>query len=437
MLVLLSDLHFMDGTAGEHNILSKTFEEVMSDVRQKALNVKASEIKLVFLGDIFDPLRTEKWFEVPMTSRPWGVRYKEDRLELEKHANTIMDAILRHPENKKSFEALSGNLAGRFGFRAEPERIYVVGNHDRLCAQFPSLYKKAQKALNASNNAPLHYYIDKHYGLFARHGHEYDFFNYEGSSSFTDEDYLKIPIGDVIATELVAKLPYMIMKHERVQALRRDEREILQRNLQEIQSVRPMSAIMNWLFYQVEGNDWLADIVEDCLTAAVKDFRHIDFVRTWMKQHSIVGKFSAKTNSLRLVLYMLQSFSLKNLGRVLRLADSASASFKSSFARGAADAFKSLDSQFCYVAFGHTHVPLQLPINVENRNQSSQRELVYINTGTWVDRYYAALEKGFVNWNNITYTIFYNKEEAQYTDAINTGFPTFETWNGALKKQKG
>ncbi len=436
MIVLLSDLHFMDGTAGEHNILAKTFYEVMCDIRMKAQSVKASEIKLVFLGDIFDLLRSEKWFDVPLNSRPWGVKTDEDRLKMESHAAAILDAIINHPENKESFEVLSGSLSESFGFNVEPERIYVVGNHDRLCAEFPSIFEKARDAIKASNAAPIHSYINKAYGVFARHGHEYDFFNYEGSSSFTREDYLSIPIGEVITTELIVRLPYTIMKHEKVQELPQDEKERLHRNLQEIESVRPLSSTIKWLFYQIEKNDWLEDIMNDCIRAVVKDIWKIDFVREWFRKHRQPFRPLSNANLIMLVLFLLEKLKLRQIEKVLRLADVFMTKYKDPLIKAASDTLAELDSEFYYAAYGHTHMPVQVPINVEAMNTPGQRDLVYINTGTWIDKYQAAVNKGFINWNSITYTIFYNKEEAQYTDIDNVDFPIFEAWNGALKKQR-
>ena len=57
-----------------------------------------------------------------------------------------------------------------------------------------------------------HTYEDLAYGVFARHGHEYDKFNYEGGTAYTAEDYQRVPIGDPITTELVARLPYALAR---------------------------------------------------------------------------------------------------------------------------------------------------------------------------------------------------------------------------------
>ena len=102
MLVFISDLHFVDGTAGEHNLSSRAFEYFFDDLVAIANKPshKIKEIKLVFLGDTFDLLRTEKWFDYPVDERPWGT--KEQAIEV--HAQTLFDAIANHADNNQSFQ---------------------------------------------------------------------------------------------------------------------------------------------------------------------------------------------------------------------------------------------------------------------------------------------------------------------------------------------
>ena len=58
MLVVISDIHFVDGTAGEHNLPYGAFESVfLSDVASLAKEKKAKEMKLLLLGDIVDATR--------------------------------------------------------------------------------------------------------------------------------------------------------------------------------------------------------------------------------------------------------------------------------------------------------------------------------------------------------------------------------------------
>ena len=138
MLVFISDLHFVDGSAGEHNLSHRAFEYFFEDVA--AIAAKPSndikEIKIVLLGDIFDLLRTEGWFDYPVEERPWGT--KESAIEV--HALTLFDAITDHPENRQSFKIIRqgvADLKGKCGLDAGARLFYLPGNHDRLVQPVP------------------------------------------------------------------------------------------------------------------------------------------------------------------------------------------------------------------------------------------------------------------------------------------------------------
>jgi UDP-2,3-diacylglucosamine pyrophosphatase LpxH len=255
MLVFISDLHFVDGTAGEHNIPTEAFKIFFQDIssnveRYKKNKREINEIKIVFLGDVFDLLRTEMWFQYPVDERPWGT----NKSKIEAHAETIFDTIIS--KNRATFDLLKGDLKEKFNFPIEPERIYIPGNHDRLCNKYDNLRTKICNELGIIKHVGKfeHFFEDVNYGVFARHGHEFDKFNYESDISYSYEDYMRVPMGDPITTELVAKLPWKVMSNNEVKKLPEDEREALKRNLQDIENVRPFSATIEWLLYQIKKN---------------------------------------------------------------------------------------------------------------------------------------------------------------------------------------
>ena len=109
MLIFISDLHFTDGTAGEHNVPTDAFKIFFEDISGTTnwLSKKGSqveEIKLVFLGDIFDLLRTVKWLDpdIKESERPWG---SNERM-IQRHANAIFDQIIH--KNQETFSLLKG-----------------------------------------------------------------------------------------------------------------------------------------------------------------------------------------------------------------------------------------------------------------------------------------------------------------------------------------
>ena len=266
MLVFISDLHFVDGSAGEHNIPTRAFEYFFDDlvaIASKESN-QIKEIKIVLLGDVFDLLRTEKWFPCNRNERPWGL----DEGAVENHANEILDAILK--KNNQTFQAIRDGVKGlkdrcqqfiQCRLESDPRLFYIPGNHDRLVNKYSSLRGKVCDRLgiplawhNPANPFP-HEYDDLRYGVFARHGHEFDIYNYESGTSYTLPDYQRVPIGDPITTELVARLPYEVDVYLESRGMPLNEGEPIKVRLQEIENVRPLGATIEWLLYQLQQEE--------------------------------------------------------------------------------------------------------------------------------------------------------------------------------------
>ncbi len=430
MLVFLSDLHFTDATAGEHNLSARAFRVFFQDLAGlcKWLEAKGNqvkEIKLVFLGDVFDLLRTEAWFEVPLKERPWGV----DEKATEVHANKIFDAI--RAKNKAVFDLLSAPLAPVFDLPIEPERIYVPGNHDRLCQKYPSLRKKVREQLRIDppRKDPFNpFFLSEEYAVMARHGHEFDVFNYEGSSAFTLEDYLQVPIGDPITTELVSKISWKIMQHKEVQTLPEEEKDSLKRNLQNIENVRPLSATILWLLYQVRENARLKYVIEECVDEVIEEFNEIPYVKKWYDHHDKWTEFLDEADKIQAVLFLLKKIRVFSLEKVLNLYQKIEKMFKhDEMISAASQEFLALGPEFHYVVYGHTHQPKNVALRVIHRLDEKISKQIYLNTGTWRTRYYKCTDSlDFIGWKNMTYVVLYLPEERS------KDIPTFETWTGAI-----
>ena len=432
MLVFISDLHFVDGSAGEHNVPVDAFRIFFEDIKgnvdwliKKGRSVE--EIKIVFLGDIFDLLRTEMWFEhrgrrIPVSKRPWG----SDEKAIERHANRIFDEIIK--KNQETFDLLSSELKDEFGLPVEPERIYVPGNHDRLCNKYQSLRKKVCRWLRIPPCDLFdHYFEDPSYGVFARHGHEYDKFNYEGGISYTHKDYMRVPIGDPITTELIAKIPWKIMKKREIKKLPRKEQGALKRNLQEIENVRPFSATLDWLLYQVKKSLHLKEVIEDAVDEVIQEFNDLEFVKKWYEHHDKWTDFCDEADKIQSVLFLLEKFKIFSLEKMMPLLERVKEVFaRDDLLEAAPKEYSHLDNRIRYIVYGHTHEPLQVPLRVVEG--PVPKEQVYLNTGTWRKRYRKSKEGlGFIGWKTLHYTVFYRKEERD------TDFPAFETWTGTLK----
>ncbi len=431
MLVFISDLHFADGTAGEHNIPPEAFgyffDDLISIAREPKYAIK--EVKLVLLGDIFDLLRTWNWFGYPVDERPWGAKEKEAALRV--HAETIFDAIVENPVNARSLQIIRDRWA-QIQERFPPPRsefICFAGNHDRLLNQFPSLRKKVHLHLPLSHSPEErfpHARKFEDYGVFARHGHEFDSYNYEGGPGYGPEDYLQIPIGDPITTELVAKLPFEIKNRlDVVAGLPQAEKDKIVRNFQEIDNVRPFAAVIEWLLYQVrEKPAWLTELIEDAVDQVITDFNRLRFVQEWYARHDKWLDPFDVADQVQIALYILEKFKVFSLEKLFSLASRAKEMhFKDKLLEAAPDEEALRDPGCRYVVYGHTHEPLVTPIRVRGN-----REQMYLNTGTWRARYQKAVrDNSFISWKNMTYVIFYRPDERPGRRA------DFETWTGTLK----
>ncbi len=434
MLVFISDIHFVDETAGEHNIPRRAFEGVFEDIRKYG-GKEPDEIKLVFLGDIFDLNRTTYWLEKPEGERPWGLEAKAT--DIENHANKIFDAIIE--KNRDTFDLLMRSLKeAQLKFPVEPERIYIPGNHDRLCNVFGSLRKKVRTVLGikpGGDSSFLHVYDDKNYGVIARHGHEYDIMNYEGTDRFTDDDYAQIPVGDLITTEIASRLPYTIMKHVENMSpgLSAEEKRSLKRNLVEIENVRPYTALFDWLFYQVSVNDGLKEVINDSLHEIVDNFNRLKYLERWYKRHDKWNLFTSdEADKLQQVLRLFKLFNVdaaENLmhiySKIFGSPDNLPMDNSDKVLIDKAKDFLTHTSDYRYCVMGHTHNPMQVPIRVTSVT-SGQEEQFYLNTGTWRKRYVKGQAGGFMGLKGLTYTIFYTERE--------NPSQRFETWTGSLKE---
>jgi UDP-2,3-diacylglucosamine pyrophosphatase LpxH len=427
MLVFVSDLHFIDGTAGEHNVPADAFRIFFANIaatakRRRRKGRKIKEIKIVFLGDIFDLLRTEKWFDFPESERPWGNKGKK----VEQHANVILDAIIK--ENKETLSLLASNLKKQFALPCEPERIYVPGNHDRLCNTYDSLRDKVCASLGIARRGsePFDHYVESiDYGVFALHGHEYDKFNYEGGISFRHGDYNRVPIGDPITTELGTKLAYVVKQKIGSLPLTPEKKEKLIKNFQEIDNVRPLSAVLEWLLYQVKKDLNLKEIIEDSVEEIVKNFNKLKFVERWYTYHDKWSDWWDEADKIQSILWLFENF--KRLPSEVLLTFMEKAKRPLDLLASASDEYSHLDNRIQYIVYGHSHEPSQIPVRVRETDHG-RKEHVYLNTGTWRVRHQKTREGlGFMSYKSLTYVTFYRREER------GTESPSYETWRGTLK----
>ena len=428
MLIFISDLHFIDGTAGAHNIKPKAFDYFFEDLRGIIgdPNNAIQEVIFVFLGDIFDLLRTTYWLTTPVDETPWGTPAKASALKV--HAETLLDAITANSDNQASLQKIQDAFAEIQQKVPKFEALYFPGNHDRLINQWDSLRKKVCDNLRLSHDPHVefpHFKPFEDYGVFARHGHEFDSYNYEGGATFTSADYQQVPIGDPITTELISRLPFELKNRLDAITIPQADKNRIVENFQEIDNVRPLGAVVEWLLYQVQDKpQWLIDLIEDTVDAVIRHFNELDFVKTWFARHDKWLDPFDIADQIQIALYILEKFKVFSLEKLFSLATKASAlKLKDPLMDAAPDEPALIAPNIRYVVYGHTHEPLVAPI----RTRGDQGQL-YINTGTWRARYQKAIrDNSFISWKNMTYLIFYRQDERPGRQA------DYETWTGTLK----
>ncbi|MCC7537511.1 MAG: hypothetical protein IT379_14905 [Deltaproteobacteria bacterium] len=474
MLVVISDLHFVDGTAGDHNVACDAFTILMEDVLPVAKDKGAKTLDFLFLGDIFDLIRTESWLEddVPLAHRPWGdpdINAHPEQLgePCLKVARAILDdigvkageqlAVLRgeHASVKEAFEKLGKPV----------RRLYVPGNHDRLYLLDPAIRAKVDAllgltALRPAELANEHVYRSPAHGVVARHGHEFDSWNFEGFGkggaqyAFTPTDYLRVPIGDVITTELVVRLPREVKKRLEgvIPSINPAVIAGVYARLQNIENVRPVTAAIPWIWHQAgaigrsasapggavwQGNE-KAQVIEAVKAAAAQissEFMAIPFVERWIDQHDKWGideadKLQGLTGLLKLGLGLRElSGLLKTYDAFQRIADRHADPQQ----RAAFDEPDLAGNDCHYAVYGHTHEFEQTALRVDETGH----EKLYLNSGTWRPRFFLADDrKSFVEWKEMTYLVFFTKDEDQGGIGGPQKGHSFHTWTGTMLKRK-
>jgi UDP-2,3-diacylglucosamine pyrophosphatase LpxH len=474
MLVIISDIHFSDGTAGEHNLPYSAFESILlSDIVSLAEDKGAKEIKILLLGDIVDLIRSEQWFELNLADRPWGSKGLSDIPNPRKNSLTEKQAlkILGHvddnklkdptqPESLPEYTVLHKNWKTFKLFRefkehlnektekdVQVEIIYVPGNHDRLINLYPSLRSKLQKILGITVNKTTvegdpngewkyrYDFKDESYGLYARHGHQYDTYNYGIDNDFTYTGHIQTPIGDVFTTEFAVKIPWQLAQLRKANPKKYSQiTDDFIEKTKDIDNVRPLSQVLEWIYYKIKKEDsgQIRKALDEAFDKIVKELLEIELVQKWR---------SPKTHwdeAIRIISSRWLKWIPKTLLDKIDAEDLLPLFL--GMIGGRDDIFINAAYQeriwkekkeINFILYGHTHSPLQRPLD-----SVGDREVLYINTGTWRNRIYKTVEldkaPDFIELKQMTYSIFYRKDEDKRRKKKDT--MSFDTWTGSKKK---
>jgi UDP-2,3-diacylglucosamine pyrophosphatase LpxH len=448
MLVFISDLHISDKSAGIQFVPADAFELVFDDIAEQARDAGSKRIEVVFLGDVFDLIRTTYWFEHPPDERPWGMPDDARRHQqtLERHCHVILDRIAE--ANAEVLTYLRDKALRHL--KAEVTWRYLPGNHDRLATVFPTTRQRVRQLLGLDLADPTarfaRCYLNPRYRALGRHGHEFDTFN----SAFTqpppltddpslDELYSRVPIGDVIACEIISKLAPAVQ----LALAKRGHPDAagVAQQLRQIDDVRPLAAAMPWMVDRLQrmrhdgvGEDYLPALVE-ALRTVFADFGALPYVRHWQKEHGL----SRNALMIRAITFVGEHMSadlMKSLAPLLELGSALSGDDDLTDQAAAEldrlNATPTPDGPYLYVLYGHTHSPTQVPLELTDDGAAR----VYVNTGTWRGVHQQTRSgQGFASWKAMSYCFIYHAEDDPQSPAGRNGrHPTFETWTGSLEE---
>ncbi|MFW6114776.1 MAG: hypothetical protein ACOC6E_00605 [Thermodesulfobacteriota bacterium] len=474
MLVAISDIHFVDGTAGEHNLPFSAFDSVfLSDIASRVIKKRAKEVKLLLLGDIVDLIRSTRWFDVGPEHRPWGVNGLEDipfpkeNSITEKQCHKILGRVVKRSlvreeppsslpkdtilfKNWKTFKLLrefEERLARRCGKRIPVQIIYVPGNHDRLCNLYPSLRDALRDMLGLTAAAGdmdgdsgkewwyPYQYRDEDHGVYAMHGHQHDVWNFGGGNDRSRHGHLQVPIGDVFTTEFAVKIPWAL------DSLRKKYPELTKEvveSAKDIDNVRPLSSVMEWIYYRMKKEDrgTIREALSEVFDRIIKDLLDNSLVTQWRSPHTHIDevfRLASKRWLSWLPKGLLDALDAEDLlSLVMGRTGSPDDPENDPYTAAAyhEDIWRH-NREIQFILYGHTHVPVQRAIDGQNGH-----EVFYINTGTWRTRIYKTIgldrAPDFVDLKQMAYTVVYRKDE----DASNkeAGTRSFDIWMGIKKK---
>jgi UDP-2,3-diacylglucosamine pyrophosphatase LpxH len=216
MKLFLSDLHLSDGKERDDFQYHKEFDELVGKLSGEFRNVE-----IVLLGDIFDLIRTQKYYESE------GGPFTEEKIREIKRR--VMAEIVEN--HAAFFETLR-----RFTEKPEHTFKYIVGNHD-FGTSLDNRLLEITFERHGLTFTPGNYYKDEHLGIWAEHGHRYDIIN---NTYNTDGTPIPYCLGDRIVVEIVDKFYEDVRK-------KKSELGIDPTIINDLDNLRPQTAIGNWL----------------------------------------------------------------------------------------------------------------------------------------------------------------------------------------------
>ncbi|UCE53460.1 MAG: hypothetical protein JSV31_30175 [Desulfobacterales bacterium] len=423
MLVIISDLHFTDGTTsnwiGEKdlfNIKPDAFKLLVAKISNIIARRRSiPKVTFIYNGDIFDPLRTNLWFEDPEAERPWSIPFEKDKVY--QRSNFILEKIIEH--NQESLAWLSGthpDFENAWKVDSEIERIYIPGNHDRIINQHPPSRKLVHDRLlgQTGNRRFNNFHMDHEYHqTLVMHGHEADPFNCEFDKNGNPK-YGAVPIGDPMTTVLFARLGYEAEKLPIPQEAKM--------RFKDIDNVRPTLATIRYVQDIIQDFN-IGKKVDYMIKEIVADFEGLKFFDEWNKKHDRWNIGFDEADKLQ---FALRAIKLLGTSVPAGLLEKLAGLLKDESHQKLAQRHleRALGKNIRYCVFGHTHEPLHVPLFLDN---DLKMEKHYLNTGTFRTTFSQTFnKKEFLRFQRMSFVMIYGP--AEY--AGNEDIPIYEMWSG-------
>ncbi|GAB4482134.1 MAG: hypothetical protein OHK0031_04580 [Anaerolineales bacterium] len=434
MLVIISDLHLIDGTLGvptspqTFSLFAHRLRELVyraswrADGRYRPLE----SVDILLLGDILDPLQSAQWLQRdPQDTsyiRPWHdwrnplfaltvQRITRQILAQNTHAGEVFrrlasgEALRLPPADERGHP----DFTSRARIAPRARLHYMVGNHDwyyhlpgaafddirrEIIAAF-ALSNAASPFPHDSNESGLLTGLFMEYSLAARHGDIFD--NYSCNRLWGRD---AASLADFISCEVVFRFPREL---ERLYGAQIPPTVLAA--VREVTHVHPALAAPLWLKSQVRAlttSRQLSRTIKNCWNEVVERFFQMEEVR---QQVAALGP--SEFQALRLLLTVSKNVSFTTISKVSGwLAERYSQNGRS-LAQNARQESDILEKRARFVVYGHTHKHEVIALDGAHvaPEQASQ---VYINTGSWGT--YNDLSRG-TKINLLTCAALYRQDE--------------------------
>jgi hypothetical protein len=294
-------------------------------------------------------------------------------------------------------------------------------------------------------------YRDADYGVVAFHGHEIDLMNFGGqiweAGAYDKEGYSSPSVGEAITIEIVGRLPMIAMKELNRMAQPQVDRIV--RILQDIDNIRPVTAIFRWLKEETAGlPKGVVRMLDDVASRIFVDFSKIAFVREWSERIDqrfipedapwLVRRWAQVMDkdfhewirgikSVREASDMLEREAAAGVDAYDRIKELSRHRFRAEVLDKDFDSLRSRADKRYYV-YGHTHVPMIAPL------VGGVREHLLVNTGTFRPRFVAAGDRsavgGFVGQRTMSFAVIFR--EGELSSAGNQ--KRYELWSGLSER---